>query len=134
MQNQIKVIDNIMSVPAIKRRKLRRDAQRHAERQCNGEYYYCEDTGAFSDPRAEKLEQSIIKRLCEFSSGIIGEVTSRYVEYPDFITFDNDPRGFVLKIEAEKLTDEAKQHCRDIRLAQDWGGDYTILFNNELQD
>lgn len=134
MQNQIKVIDNIMSVPTIKRRKLQNDCIKHATHQANGDYWMDEEVGAWTDPRAEKLEKSIIKRLYEFSAGIVGVVTSNHIEYPNFISFDNDPRGFVLKIESDKLSDEAKQHCRDIGLLQDWGGDFTILFNREVKD
>jgi len=136
MNTDTKTIDNIMTVPAIKRRKLRSDVERHATAQCNGDYYYNDDTEQWEGEqshKAAKMEQSIIKRIHMYSAGIIGVVTGIYSkkDLPDFITYENDPRGFVLKIESEKLSDEAKQYCRDSHLEMDWGGDYTILTNQE---
>lgn len=136
MQKDTKIIDNIMSVPKIKRRKLRSDAERFATKQCNGDYYFHEDNNDWEGPEANKafpLQQSIIDRIHIFSNGIIGVITNHQTKenLPEFISFENDPRGFVLKIETGKLSDEAKRYCRDNRLACDWGGDYTILTDEE---
>lgn len=136
MNNQTKIIDNIMSVPLKQRSKLRRDAERFATKQCNGDYYYNYETNQWQGAEAHKaqpLQDSIEKRIQLYSHGIsnlLEPVTGDH-ELPDFITYENDPRGFVLKIEADKLSDEAKQYCRDTRLQQDFGGDYTILVINE---
>lgn len=54
-------------------------------------------------------------------------------DLPDFISFENDPRGYVLKIETTKLSEEAKQYCRENNLEMDWGGDYTILTTQEIK-
>lgn len=140
MQTDTKIIDNIMSVPTIKRRKLRNDAQRFATAQCNGDYWLNEDTGVWEGEhagKAEPLKQSIIKRIHMYSNGIIGIVTNTTritaKELPDFISFENDPRGYVIKIETAKLSEEAKQYCRDNHLEMDWGGDYTILTTAEVK-
>lgn len=139
MNTQTKTIDNIMSVPIAQRRRLRRDAERFATKQCNGDYYYNEDTKKWEGPEADKaapLEQSIKKRIYLYCKGISKLTTpltkNQYDRQPDFVTYENDPRGFVLKIEADKLTDEAKEYCRAIRMQQDLGGDYTILTTNEI--
>lgn len=140
MQTDTKIIDNIMSVPTIKRRKLRNDAERHAIKQCNGDYWYNEDNNKWEGVEAEKaepLKQSIIKRIHMYSNGIIGIVTNTIPitikDLPDFITFENDPRGYVLKIETSKLSEEAKRYCRYNNLEMDWGGDYTILTTQEIK-
>lgn len=127
MEKDTKIIDNIMSVPKIKRRRLRQDCERFAVAQCNGDYWFNEDTNEWEGDKADKaapLRQSIINRVHAFSSGIVGVFTNNqeYDHLPDFITFQNDPRGFVLKIETQKLSEEAKEYCRDTHLAMDWGG------------
>ena len=140
MQSDTKIIDAIISVPTIQRKKLRMDAQRFAEAQCNGDYWFNEDTDKWEGVKADKaeaLKQSIIKRIHMYSNGIIGIVTNTtrvtVKDLPDFISFENDPRGYVLKIETTKLSDEAKQYCRDNNLEMDWGGDYTILTTQEVK-
>jgi hypothetical protein len=140
MNKDTKVIDAIMSTPTIKRRKLRNDAQRFATAQCNGDYWFNEDTNQWEGEhasKAEPLRQSIIKRIHMYSHGIVGIVTNTTPitvnDLPDFISFENDPRGYVLKIETSKLSDEAKQYCRDNGLEMDWGGDYTILTTAEVK-
>lgn len=140
MQTDTKIIDNIMSVPTIQRRKLINDAQRFATAQCNGDYWFNEDTNRWEGAQAEKaepLQKSIIKRIHMYSNGIIGIVTNTTritaKDLPEFISFENDPRGYVLKIETSKLSEEAKQYCRDNNLEMDWGGDYTILTTQEIK-
>jgi hypothetical protein len=140
MEKDTRIIDAIMSVPTIKRRKLRNDAQRFAIAQCNGDYWYNEDTNTWEGEQAHKaapLQQSIIKRIHMYSNGIVGIVTNTKrvtaKDLPDFISFENDPRGYVLKIETGKLSEEAKQYCRDNGLEMDWGGDYTILTTQEVR-
>lgn len=140
MNTDTRIIDNIMSVPVIQRKKLRADAEKFATKQANGDYWFNEDTGKWEGMewnKAEPLRESIIKRLYMYSSGIVGVVTSTnhatQNELPDFISFENDPRGYVLKIETTKLSEEAKQYCRNNNLEMDWGGDYTILTVSEVR-
>lgn len=140
MNQDTRIIDNIMSVPTIKRRKLRNDAQRFAVAQCNGDYWLNEDTNQWEGEqahKAEKLKKSIEKRLYMYSHGIVGAVnfTINYkaVELPHFISYENDPRGYVIKIETQKLSDEAQQYCIDNGIEKDWGGDYTILTSAEVR-
>ena len=137
MNKDTKTIDNILTVSKIKRRKLCNDCKRFATKQCNGDYYLNEDSNEWEGAeahKAEALRQSIINRIHAFSSGIVGVFTAHqsYDHLPEFITFENDPRGLVLKIETTKLSDEARQYCIDSKLAVDWGGDYTILTDTEL--
>lgn len=129
-----------MSVPTIQRRKLRNDAERFAVKQCNGDYWFNEDTNTWEGAeahKAEALRKSIVKRIHMYSHGITGQVNfsvrESAMEVPDFITFENDPRGYVLKIETSRLSEEAKQYCRDNGLEMDWGGDYTILTTAEIR-
>lgn len=140
MNTDTRIIDNIMSTPTIKRRKLRNDAQRFAIAQCNGDYWFNEDTNEWEGAeahKAEALKQSIIKRIHMYCNGIVGQVNftvlNSAITIPDFISFENDPRGYVLKIETQKLSEEAKQYCRDNNLEMDWGGDYTILTTQEVK-
>ena len=140
MNTDTRIIDAIMSVPTIKRKKLRADAEKFAIAQCNGDYWYNEDTNKWEGVEAEKAEplrQSIIKRIHMYSNGIVGIVTNTTritaKDLPDFVSFENDPRGYVLKIETQKLSEEAKQYCRDNNLEMDWGGDYTILTTQEVK-
>lgn len=140
MEKDTRIIDAIMSVPTIQRRKLRNDAERFAVKQCNGDYWYNEDLNKWEGAEAEKaepLKQSIIKRIHMYSNGIIGIVTNttrvNAKDLPDFISFENDPRGYVLKIETSKLSEEVKRYCRDNNLEMDWGGDYTILTTQEVK-
>ncbi len=136
---QIKVLENIASIPTIKRKRLQQDVQRHAEKQCNGEYYWNDDDNEWQGTEAHKAqaaEQSIINRICEYCTGIVGVVTNKKTtdDIPNFITYNNDPRGFVLKIESERLTEEARQHCHALGFLMDWGGDYSFLFTREIKD
>lgn len=140
MKTDTQTIDAIMSVPTLQRRKLRNDVQRFAVAKCNGDYWYNEDKKQWEGAQAEKaepLKQSIIKRIHMYSNGIIGIITNTtrvtMKDLPDFISFENDPRGYVLKIETSKLSDEAKAYCRDNGLEMDWGGDYTILTTQEVK-
>ncbi len=134
MEKDTRIIDAIMSTPTILRRKLRNDAERFAVAQCNGDYWYNEDSNQWEGQQAHKaeaLKQSIIKRIHMYSNGIVGIVTNTTritaKDLPNFISFENDPRGYVIKIETSKLSKEATQYCRDNSLEMDWGGDYTIL-------
>ncbi len=72
-----------------------------------------------------------------YSNGIISIMTNTKLvtvkDLPDFISFENDPRGYVLKIETKKLSEEAKQCCRYNGLEMDWRGDYTILTTQEIK-
>jgi hypothetical protein len=140
MNTDTRIIDAIMSVPTIHRRKLRNDAERFAAAQCNGDYWFNEDTNAWEGAqaaKAEPLRQSIIERIHMYSNGIVGIVTNTRIstkDLPEFISFENDPRGYVLKIETQKLSEEARQYCRDNNLEMDWGGDYTILTTAEVKE
>ena len=112
-----------MSIPQIKRKKLVSDSQRHATLQANGDYYFNEDTNTWGGELAEmgeKREKSIIKRIKEFC---------KTDEIPDFITYEDDPRGFVFKILSDRLTGEEKDHVELYNFQKDWGGDYTIIEN-----
>ena len=140
MQKDTQIIDNIMSVSTIKRRKLRNDAERFAVAQCNGDYWFNEDINTWEGEQAHRaaaLKKSIEKRIHMYSHGIVGQVNytvrDSAIELPEFITYENDPRGYVLKIETAKLSEEAKQYCRDNGLEMDWGGDYTILTTAEVR-
>lgn len=134
--NQIVIIDRILSVPAIRRRRLQQDVQRHIEAQCNGDYWYDDDKEEWSNPKGASMEQSIINRIYQYTNGILGALitTPKAQELPDFISWHNDPRGMVLKIESDKLDEDTKQYCRDIRLLMDWGGDYGFLLNSEIKN
>ncbi len=120
------------------RAHLQRDAQKHSEAECDGDYYYDDEkeawvgynrrdfthtTGDFNAIKGEKREKSIIKRI----KTMCGTDT-----IPSFITYGGDPRGFVLKINSDKLTEDEIKLCESLHFMRDWGGDYTIVKNGEI--
>lgn len=119
------IILNLVNSTEQTRKSIQRLACKHVEAQCNGDYYYNDDTDEWTSPTGKNAEKKLIrdiKRICGTK------------KVPDFISYSNDPRGMVVKIETQKLTDTAKQLCRDMSLYMDWGGDYSILTNAEFKD
>ena len=118
------IIKSIANSTESMKKGIQRLACKHAEAQCNGDYYYNDDTNDWTSTTGKNAEAKLLREL-------------KYIcgtkKLPDFISYSNDPRGIVVKIEADKLTDAEKQLCRDLRLYMDWGGDYSILTNAEFK-
>lgn len=108
------------------RRLLVKDARKHSAAQANGEYYFDGETMLWEGEGAEKggqMDRSIVERLAVLCGGTI----------PDFISYDGDPRGLVLKIESDRLSEEDRVLCDKLGFVKDWGGDYSILLNSEIE-
>lgn len=119
------IILNLVNSTEQMRKSIQRLACKHAEAQCNGDYYYNYDTNNWTSPTGKNAEAKLIHDI-KFICGT--------KKVPDFISYSNDPRGMVVKIETQKLTDAAKQLCRDMSLYMDWGGDYSILTKAEFKE
>lgn len=96
------------------------DAQKHACNECNGVYWYDEELDKYSTDEGNKLETSIQKRINSICGG----------KQANFISWHGDPRGFVVKINSDKLTEEEKLYCQET-FVKDWGDDFCIIKRGE---
>lgn len=118
------LIQRIYDMPLSLRKSIVKGAMKHTTAQCNGDYWYEEDKGEWSDLIGKRLERRLIREVMTLCGT---------KNIPSWLSWDNDPRGIVVKIEADKLTEEEKQLCRDLRLNMDWGGDFSILTESEFK-
>ena len=131
------ILKRIAATSGAFRHMLARDCKKHSEAQCNGDYYYHEDRqkwvgynraafthheGDFNAIKGEEREKSIIKRILAMTGT---------EKIPDFISYTQDVRGFVIKIMADDLTDDERGLCCTLGFAKDWGGDYAIIKDSE---
>ena len=134
------ILESIASYPLAKRMRIQNDAQAHSVAECNGDYYQDEDTlqwhgydhsthkwddgsvAKIMAKRGANKEQSIPKLIARMCN------TERV---PDFIAWQGDPRGYVVKIKGDKLTDEERTLCHDLGFSEDWGNDFSIIKRNE---
>jgi hypothetical protein len=139
-QDNKKMLIKIAATSAPFRRSLANLAKRHSEEQCNGRYYFDDDKNAWvgytghplyihSTTSAEakegkKREAEIVKKLCLLT----GKTKNTL---PDFLSYAGDPRGFVLKINSDKLTEEEINLCVSLEFMRDWGGDFAITKDSE---
>jgi len=124
------------------RRSLSNLCKLHIEKECNGEYYYDEEkkswigyTGAPSFKHSATNEQAkegkarqaeIMRQLCKLTGTTKNKL-------PDFLSYSGDPRGFVLKIMSDMLTEEEIKLCISLGFMRDWGGDFAITKNSEYK-
>lgn len=132
------ILAHIASTSAPFRRSLANLCKRHSEEECNGRYYYDDDkncwigyTGApeykHSATNAEAKEgKAREKEIRKFILTMTGTT-----KIPDFISYGGDPRGFVLKIESDKLTEEEIKLCIALDFMRDWGGDFAVEKDSE---
>ena len=138
------ILKRISETSPVFRAALAKECQLHSEKQCNGEYYFDENIGAtgawvgytgapdfkhgIANAQAVEgatREADILKKLLQLTGT---------KELPDFIGYNGDPRGFVLKILADKLTPDEVEYCRmDCDFMKDWGGDFSIIKDSEWQ-
>ena len=121
----IQIIKNITSSTSKIRKSIQRLASKHSEAQCNGDYYFEEDKNKWTSTTGKNAEAKIINDI----NYICGTKN-----VPNFISYSNDPRGIVIKIESSKLTAEDIELCNELNLYMDWSGDYSILTNAEFKE
>lgn len=134
------IIERITSYPLAKRMRLQHDANAHATAECNGDYYQDEDTGAwhgYNHFTYKWDDGSIAEQLAKRGAHREENIPKRIAEMcqaeaiPDFISWQGDPRGYVLKIKGDKISDEARTRCHDLGFSEDWGNDFSIIKRNE---
>ncbi len=124
--NTKNILINIAQATYTKRVRLQNMAIAHATAQCSEQNYFIDnDCYKGFNATGVAIENAIqlgIKSMCK----------TDYI--PDFISYDNDPRGIVLKIKADKLTKVEKEMCEMLLgFSKDWGGDYSFIKQKELK-
>lgn len=116
MNETLKQLQQLASISYDRRIKFTRMAKKHSENECNGVYWYDDEKDAYSTENGNNIEATLqgkIDRMCEGK------------QY-DFISWHDDPRGYVVKINSEKLDDDSRAYCRDT-FYMDWGSDFAII-------
>jgi len=125
-----KIIQNIENTPIKSIKRLSQDIINHQTAQANGDYWFNEDTNLWElnpDVRAryitspEEKEKSILKRLKDLCGGTI----------PSYLTYQGDPRGYVVYFNSGELSEKEKKMLFEAGFSRDWGGNYSILKNNQ---
>ena len=116
----METLKRIASISYARRSNIMKDAQKHSANECNGNYWYDEEQDTYSTIQGNKLEQSIQKRINSICGG----------KQANFISWHGDPRGFVVKINSDKLTYEERAYCQET-FVKDWGDDFCIIKRSE---
>lgn len=133
-----KTLAYIAGTSAPFRRSLANLAKLHSEKECNGEYYYDDEqkkwigyTGApeYKHSATNKQAKEGAKREKEIRAKIKELCGTQTI--PNFISYGGDPRGFVLKINSDKLTQREIELCHALDFVKDWGGDFAIMKNSD---
>jgi len=118
--NNITIIKRIAKESESFKNTLAKDCQTHATAQCNGEYYFDEDTKFWTMPIGKTREAKIITRILKMTGT---------TDIPDFLTFQGDCRGLVIYMDESRMDEKEKELCRDLGLGMDFGGNYSIIKN-----
>lgn len=133
-----KTLQHIAAQSPAFRSSLRKLAQLHSEKQCNGEYYFDDDKNAWIGyTGAPDFKHSTTNTQAKEGEAREDEIRKKMLiltgtkEIPDFIGYSGDPRGFVLKIHSDKLSEDEIKLCAELDFMRDWGGDFTIVKDSE---
>lgn len=141
--NNKEIIDCIAAYPFRKRMRLFHDCKSHSEAECNGDYYQDEETGEWHgyNPVTFKWDDgTIAKQLAIRGAHRNESIPKRIAEMcntatvPNFITWQGDPRGNVIKINGDKITEEEREQCHELGFSEDWGNDFTIIKRGEWKN
>lgn len=134
------IIKRIADTSPAFRTGLMKECKLHSEKEANGEYYFDEDKNAWVGYTGAPLWQHSTtneqakegaKRDNDIQNKILGMINHGII--PAFLTYQGDPRSFVLKMNADKMSEDEVKLCAELGFMQDWGGDFAIVKDAEWQ-